>query len=71
MTAAMAFILFVVSSGNLPDFTALAAFETQAACDAAATSVNAALSSGQDTKHALCLTAESLTEMAKKNSISQ
>jgi hypothetical protein len=70
MSAAVLFILFVVSSGNLPDFTALAAFQTQAACDAAAVEVNKAISSGQYPKTALCLTSDSLNELADKNNIS-
>jgi hypothetical protein len=43
--AAVIFILYVVSSGsNLPDFTALASFQSQEACVAAAKQVNSALS---------------------------
>ena len=70
MSAAVLFILFVVSTGNLPDFTALAAFQTQAACEAAAADVNKAISSGQYPKTALCLTSDSLNELADKNNIS-
>ena len=70
MSAAVVFILFVVSGGNLPDFTALAAFQTQAACDSAAADVNKAISSGQYPKMALCLTSDSLNELADKNNIS-
>ena len=70
MSAAVVFILFLVSGGNLPDFTALASFQTQAACASAATAVNAALSAGEGPKMALCLTSESLRELADKNNVS-
>ena len=68
----MIFILYVVSSGsNLPDFTALASFQSQAACTEAAKRVNDALSPGQYAKTALCLSSDSLNELADKNKISQ
>ena len=70
MSAAVIYILFVVSTGNLPDFTALAAFQTHEACKAAAEEVNKAISSGQYAKTALCLTSDSLNELADKNNIS-
>ena len=70
--AAIIFILYVVSSGaNLPDFTALASFQNQEACAAAAKQVNSALSPGQYAKTALCLSSDSLNELADKNNISQ
>jgi hypothetical protein len=70
--AAIIFILYVVSSGaNLPDFTALASFQSQQACAAAAKQVNSALSPGQYAKTALCLSSDSLNELADKNKISQ
>ena len=67
MAAAMAFILFVVSSGGLPDLTALASFPSQETCQAAADKVNAALASGQDPRMALCFSADSLSALAKNN----
>ena len=70
--APIIFILYVVSSGaNLPDFTALASFQSQEACAAAAKQVNSALSPGQYAKTALCLSSDSLNELADKNKISQ
>ncbi|HVX73552.1 MAG TPA: hypothetical protein VHB19_12150 [Devosia sp.] len=70
--AAIIFILYVVSSGaNLPDFTALASFQSQEACAAAAKQVNSALSPGQYAKTALCLSSDSINELADKNKISQ
>ena len=70
--AAIIFILYVVSSGaNLPNFTALASFQSQEACAAAAKQVNSALSPGQYAKTALCLSSDSLNELADKNKISQ
>lgn len=71
MSAAVVYILYVISSGNLPDFTALAAFQTQAACLDAAKQVNSALSPGQYAKTALCLTSDSLNELADKNKVSE
>jgi hypothetical protein len=70
--AAIIFILYVISSGsNLPDFTALASFQSQDACVAAAKAVNSTLSSGQFAKTALCLSSDSLNELADKNKVSQ
>ncbi len=70
--AAIIFVLYVVSSGaNLPDFTALASFQSQEACAAAAKQVNSALSPGQYAKTALCLSSDSINELADKNKISQ
>ena len=48
MTAAVVFILYLVSGGNLPDFTAVAAFQTREACQSAAADVKSRLhTSGQ------------------------
>lgn len=70
--AAMIFILYVVSGGSaLPDFTALAAFQSQAACAAAAKQVNEALSPGDERKTALCLSSDSLNQLADANRISE
>lgn len=71
MAATVVFILYVVSGGNLPDLTALAAFGTEAACRSAADEVNKALASGQYAKTALCLSSDSLNELADKNKISR
>ena len=38
--AAVIYILYAISTGNLPDFTALGAFQTQEACQSAAQAVN-------------------------------
>ncbi|HVY52762.1 MAG TPA: hypothetical protein VHA07_14525 [Devosia sp.] len=71
MAATIIYILYVVSAGNLPDFTALAAFQSAAACADAARQVNSALSPGQYAKTALCLTSDSLNELADKNKVSE
>jgi hypothetical protein len=63
------FILYVVSSGNLPDFTALASFQSKAACEQAATDVSKALGAGQYQKMPVCLSSDSLNDMASKNNI--
>ena len=68
--AAIAFILFAVSSGNSPDLTSLALYPTAQACNAAATKINGALSGGEDGKLVVCFSSDSLTEMAKKNGLS-
>ena len=68
--ATIIFILYVVSGGaNLPDFTALAAFQSKEACQAAAEQVSKALSSGQDQKTPVCLSSDSLNELASKNQV--
>ena len=71
MNAAIIYILYVISAGNLPDFTALAAFTTPDACQSAAADVNKAIGAGEYKKTALCLTSDSLNELADKNKISQ
>jgi hypothetical protein len=69
--AAIVYILFVISTGNVPDFTALAVFQSEAACRDAAKQINSALSPGQYAKTALCLTSDSLNELADKNKVSE
>ena len=71
MNAAVIYNLYVISAGNLPDFTALAAFTTSEACQSAAADVNKAIGAGEYKKTALCLTSDSLNELADKNNISQ
>ena len=68
--AAVAYILFVISTGNLPDMTALASYETADACKAAAATITAALASGSDGKLVACISTDSLSEMAQKNGVS-
>lgn len=65
--AAVIYILFAVSGGDAPDLTALATYTSKDACAAAAETVNGALEKGEDGKHAMCLSAESLEAMAKAN----
>jgi len=48
----------------------LAAYPSAAACKSAADAVNVALKSGEDAKTAICLTSESLSELAKENDVS-
>jgi hypothetical protein len=69
MSAAVIFILYVVSGANLPDFTALAAFQTKAACQSAAADATKALSAGQYDKTLVCLGSDSLNEIASKNDV--
>lgn len=71
MNAAIIYILYVISTGNLPDLTALAAFTTPGACQSAAADVNKAIGAGEYKKTALCLTSDSLNELATKNNVSQ
>lgn len=71
MSAAIIYILYAVSGGNLPDFTALAAFTTAEACRSAADDVNRAIGAGEYKKTVLCLTSDSLNELADKNKVSQ
>ena len=69
MSAALVFILYVVSSGNLPDMTAMAAYQTKDACQVAAGKINDALASGEDAKTAICLNSDSLRDLASKNNV--
>lgn len=71
MAAAVIYILYVVSTGNLPDLVALGAFPTQEACRSAASAVNKDLGAGEYAKHALCLSSDTLNEIASKNDVSQ
>ena len=71
MNAAIIYILYAISTGNLPDFTALAAFTTPEACKAAAADATKAIGPGQYQKTMLCLSSDSLNELADKNKISQ
>jgi len=71
MNSAIIFILYVISTGNLPDFTALAAFTTPEACQSAAADVNKAIGAGEYKKTALCLSSDSLNDLANKNNVSQ
>jgi hypothetical protein len=69
--AAVIYILYAVSTGNLPDLIALGAFQTQAACQSAAQAVNKDLGAGEYPKHVLCLSSDTLNEIASKNDISK
>lgn len=71
MNAAIIYILYVISTGNLPDFTALAAFTTPEACQSAAADVTKAIGAGEYKKTVLCLSSDSLNELAQKNNVSQ
>jgi hypothetical protein len=70
MSATVIFILYIVSTGNLPDFTSLAAYQSREACDVAAAEVNKELVGGEYPKTALCLSSDTLNELADKNNIS-
>ena len=71
MAAAVIYILYVVSTGNLPDLTALGAFQTKEACQSAAQAMNKDLGAGEYTKHVLCLNSDTLNEIASQNDISK
>lgn len=71
MNTAIIYILYAVSTGNLPDFTALAAFTTPEACQSAAADVNKAIGAGEYKTTVLCLTSDSLNELADKNNVSK
>lgn len=71
MAAAIIYIRYAVSTGNLPDFTALGVFATPEACASAAADVNKAPGAGEYRKTVLCLTSNSLNELADKNNVSK
>ena len=60
---ATAFLLFVFGAGDMPTLTALAAFEDEASCTAAAEVVNAALSSGASAQKVACLSTDALAAL--------
>ena len=66
---AAAYLLFVISNSGMPALTALAAYETKAACDAAAETVNKALSSGGEPQKVVCISADSLEALGKANDL--
>jgi hypothetical protein len=67
--ATVIFILYAVSGGNLPDFTALSAFQSKAACESASADVTKALGAGQYGKTLVCLSSDSLNAIASANGV--
>lgn len=67
MTAAVIFTLYAISSGDLPDFTALGAFQSKQACVSAAQEVEKALGSEEHPRMLLCVSSESLSKLATEN----
>jgi len=66
--AAIVFVLFAISTGSAPpDMTALADFQTKQECDAAASTIQGALAKGDEPKMLLCVSSDSLKDLAKKN----
>jgi acetylglutamate kinase len=66
---ATAYLLFAISSGQLPVLTGLAAYESKEACEAAAATVTAALASDDSAEKIVCISADSLTELGKTNGL--
>lgn len=60
---ATAFLLFVFGAGDMPTLTALAAFEDEASCTAAAQGVTAALATGASAQTVACLPSEALAAL--------
>jgi hypothetical protein len=67
MMAAVVVFLLAISSGDAPDMTALAGYDSMAACETAAAAVNAALAGGEDARMVLCVSADTLQQMVKQN----
>ena len=66
--AAIVYFLFALSTGDTPpDMTALAQYDTRAACNAAAQQVMDALETGKDGRLMLCVASDTLRDLAKKN----
>jgi hypothetical protein len=57
--------------GNLPDLTALGAFQSKEACVSAAHDVEKALGSGEYPKTLVCLGSDSLNKIASDNGVGQ
>lgn len=64
--AAIIYVLFAISTGGAPpDMSALAQFESKPACEAAAQAVHDALAKGDNAKMLLCVSSDSLKQMAR------
>ena len=70
-SATIAFILYVVGSGNLPVLTPLGAFETKDACKAAETAITEELKKGEEPQLILCFSADSLMTLGKVNGVGE
>lgn len=66
---ATAFLLFVISDSGMPalTLTALAAYETEATCQAAVQTITAALGSGDKVQRVACISADSLRAFGQAN----
>lgn len=67
MAATVAFLLYAVSGTQIADLTALAAYQTHDTCQAALTQVQQAFQAGTNGVHLVCISTDSLEELAKKN----
>jgi hypothetical protein len=70
MSAAIAYLLFAISSASAPDLNALAAYPTREACVAALGKINDALAGGESGVHLACISSDSLEELGRKNDVS-
>jgi hypothetical protein len=66
--AAIAFLLYAISGADSANLTALAAYPTHDACQAALANVQEAFQGGSNGVHLACISTDSLEELAKKNS---
>jgi hypothetical protein len=68
MTAAtIVYILFAIAAGDVPDLAPLAVYDDRPACDTAATKIAGALADGHGSRIFICVSSDSLAELADKN----
>ncbi|MEQ1769571.1 MAG: hypothetical protein ABL879_06990 [Devosia sp.] len=68
---AAAYLLFVLSDSGMPALTALAAYETAGACNAAKVTITAALGEGDQAQHVACISADSLRAFGDANKLGE
>ncbi len=70
MSGMVIFILYALSTNGIPSFDPLADFPTKDACITAAANINSALETGKDHgATVVCISADSLDDLAKANNL--
>ena len=65
--AMIAYILFVVSAGEMPQLTALAAYADEASCVAARDAITSTLEGSTEPQPLQCISVDSLGALAEAN----
>jgi hypothetical protein len=66
---ATAYLLFIVTKGELPGLTAIGTYPDSASCREAATQITEILKSGGFDQAIVCITQQSLEDLAKSNDL--